>query len=112
MSIDRFYVREIEVLRADDATDRYGSTGHDWSSPRIDWMQGWVSQTSATEPQSDGRDPLDTSLILYLPIGAQIGGRDRVRLDRTVYEIEGQPHEAWTPNGPHHLEVTLREVAG
>lgn len=109
--IDRFYVREVEILEPTSTADRYGgSTLTYGTTGRL--VNGWLSQTSAVEPQSEGRDPLMTTLVLYLPVGTDITGRSQVIIEDTAYTVEGKPHEAWTPTGAHHLEVRLQEVDG
>ena len=111
--IDRFFVREVQIVTPVTAAsgDRYGSASVSFAAAGRTVM-GWVSQTSADEPQSDGRDPLITGLVLFLPTGTRITGRDRVILDDVTYTVEGTPHDAWSPAGSHHLEVRLQEVAG
>lgn len=110
--IDRFYVREVEILEPDTSgTDRYGSVEEDFATYGT-LVNGWVSQTSGEEPQNDGRDPLVTGLVLFLPAGTAITGRSRVIVGDATYTVEGQPHEAWSPAGAHHLEVRLQAVAG
>jgi hypothetical protein len=111
--IDRFFVREVQIVPPVTAgtADRYGSASVSFAGAGRT-VYGWVSQTGAEEPQSDGRDPLDTSLVLFLPEGTVITGRDRVILDDVTYTVEGSPHRAWRPSGEHHVEVRLREVAG
>ncbi len=111
MSIDRFYVRDVEIVEPSTTTDRYGGSTLTYAAAgRV--VQGWLSQTSATEPQQDGRDPLVTGLVLFLPIGTAITGRSQVIVDDHTYTVEGHPNEAWTPTGAHHLEVRLQEVVG
>lgn len=111
--IDRFFVRDVEIVEptVSATADRYGSESVSFASYGT-VVQGWLSQTSADEPQSEGRDPLVTGLVLYLPTGTAINGRCRVIIDGTTYTVEGKPHDAWTPSGSHHLEVQLQEVEG
>lgn len=112
MSIDRFYVREVEILPpAAGAADRYGSTSVTFPAAGTVVM-GWLSQTDQTEPQQDGRDPLVTGLVLFLPAGTEITGRHRVIIGEDTYTVEGQPHDAWSPSASHHLEVRLQKVEG
>jgi hypothetical protein len=111
--IDRFFVREVQIVPAvtSATADRYGSASVTFAAAGRTVM-GWVSQTAAEEPQSDLRDPLVTSLVLFLPPDTAITGRDRVILDDVTYTVEGTPHRAWRPSGEHHLEVRLQEVTG
>jgi hypothetical protein len=110
--IEKFFVRDVEILTAATTTDRYGDTVLSWTSPTVEDTKVWLAQNSATEPQGEGRDPLVTDLVLFLPTGTTIDGRNRVRIDGTTYTVEGRPRDAWTPGGSHHLEVNLQEVAG
>ena len=43
-----------------------------------------------------------------IPITAQ----NRVVIDGTVYEVDGEPNRAWTPRGEHHVEVKLKAISG
>lgn len=111
--IDRFFVREVQIVPAvtSATADRYGSeTVTHAAAGRT--VMGWTSQTGQAEPQSNLRDPLVTDLVLFLPAGTVITGRDQVILDDVTYTVEGSPHRAWQPSGEHHLEVRLQEVVG
>lgn len=109
--IERFFVREVQILSPTTSTDRYGGDTLTYGAAGPVVM-GWLSQTSNDEPQSEGRDPLVTGLVLFLPTGTDIDGRDRVIIDGTTYTVEGRPNDAWEPSGSHHLEVRLQEVVG
>jgi len=65
------------------------------------------SRTSDDETEGDRRA---TTLRLYLPPDVVLDGSDRVVKDGRTFEVEGSPYLARTPRGPHHWEVTLKEV--
>lgn len=111
MSIDRFFVRDIQIVEPSSSTDRYGSSALTYPAYGRD-VKGWLSQTGTAEPQQNARDPLVTDLVLFLPAGTAITGYSRVIIDDATYTVEGHPHEAWSPSGEHHLEVRLQEVTG
>lgn len=68
-----------------------------------------LSQTS-TDDNSGNGERRSTQLRLYVDADVEIDGNDRVVKDGRTFEVEGSPYLAATPRGPHHWEVTLREV--
>lgn len=59
------------------------------------------------------RDTVTTSLIAYVPAGAQIPATAQVRWGGRLYEVDGEPAAWSTPGGQqHHLEVRLKIVTG
>lgn len=111
MSIDRFFVRAVTIVRAGSGTDRYGNESLDWSAASSWVTKGWLARVDESEDQ-DGRDALISGWRLFLPVGTDVDGRDRVVIDGTTYELDGPPARPWTPDGEHHVECRLRLVEG
>jgi len=57
-----------------------------------------------------GGDRRVTGWRLYLAPDVTVTGGDRVESGGVIFEIEGDPWLAYTPRGPHHWEVELRQV--
>ncbi|MFF4779413.1 hypothetical protein ACFY05_42020 [Microtetraspora fusca] len=85
----------VTVLRAPLVPDRYGSQVRDWDSPArtsydgcavANWARGRVSEVHA-----DGRDPVVSDLIIYMPPGADVAAADRLEVRGEVYELVGEP---------------------
>lgn len=94
------------VLRAQTASDRYGNTAVD------SWVEvAWFAQCSIVRKNEteivDGRDTQITDWTARMPVGTQIGGRDRIRVGTTVYEAVGEP-----ATFPTHVHVDVRHVDG
>lgn len=111
MTIEGFFVRDVTIVRAGVTTDRYGNESTDWSAAASWATKGWLARADQSEDQ-DGRDALISGWVLRLPVGTDITGRDRVRVDGTTYELDGPPNRPWTPRGEHHVRCRLRLVEG
>lgn len=111
MSLTTFLIRPVTVVHPGETVDRYGNTMPDWEHPTTADTDGWLAQTSGSEDH-DRRDASLSGWSLYVPADVALASTDRVVIDTTTYELDGPPVDAWTPRGPHHLEATLRLVAG
>lgn len=103
----------VSVVRPATATDDYGNVTRDYgdAATRTE-ISAWMQQDRRTEPRDDGRDPLEQRWLLVAN-HADIQGRDRIEwTDHPTFEVEGPPEPAYTPAGYHHVEATLRVVAG
>lgn len=113
MSIEQFYIHDVTVKRAVTVTNRYNNSERVWANATETPLRGWKSQREATEPAEAGRPSVTvTQDILFVPADADIRAHDRVEVLDTEWDVDGVPHEAWTPRGLHHLEVKLRAVEG
>lgn len=111
MSLQRFLnSTPITILTASIDTDRYKNERVNWNGVQDEIATtGWLTQVASTE-QLGARDLVAADLKLYLSPDETISAADRVRIDGHHYEVDGQPHVAVTPSGPHHIEVLLRRV--
>lgn len=109
--IERFFVHEVEVLRAPSETDRYGDTRPDWAAATATTVSGWLTSVNTAEV-TDGREAISTEWSLSLPADVDIDAADRVRRGGATYEIVGDVEAAPTPAGTHHQVLRLRTVRG
>lgn len=111
MSIATLSVRDVVVMTAPLIGDRYGNAVFDWDHPTVRTIQGWVSQNSSLVTL-DHRVEVSTNTALVVAADAGITAYDRVEIDGETFTVDGEPHIAWTPRGPHHAEISLKRVAG
>ena len=109
--IERFFVHEVDIVRAPPETDRYGDTRPDWASATSTTVSGWLTSVNTTEI-TDGREAISTEWSLSLPADVDIDAADRVQRGAAIYEIVGDVEAAATPYGTHHQVVRLRSVHG
>lgn len=111
MSIASLSVRDVVVMTAPLIGDRYGDAIFDWDHPTVRTIKGWVSQT-ASLVTNDHRVGVSTNTSLVVAADEAITVYDRVEIDGETFTIDGDPHVAWTPRGPHHMEVSLKRWVG
>lgn len=112
MSLARLMDQPITILHAPTAANRYGGNDLDWANATTTDTVCWVNDIASTEVV-DGRDALVSHWHLYLPAGTAITGKDRVRIDGQLYEVDGPISTASRPGkGVHHLECHLLLVKG
>lgn len=73
---------------------------------------GCFWQPVSTAEQQAGADTVTFDAFLTMPAAADVEATDRIRFQGREYSIEGRPQLHHTPAGPHHYELTLREVKG
>lgn len=69
---------------------------------------GRLEQRSTND--QEGGDRRSTGSVLFLGPDEVVDGATQVLAGGRTFEVEGSPNLASTPRGPHHWEVTLREV--
>lgn len=112
MSLERLLrTRQVVIIRAARVEDPYGDVELDWANATRTVTTGWLSQGSSVELLV-ARDTVVTVSQVYLPKEADVDRQDRLEVDGELYDIVGKPNLAHSPRGPHHLEVTVREVLG
>lgn len=112
MTFSGLLVHEVTILRPNRLTDRYGNSSKDWAHVTETDAVGWVSQRAASEDRANGREAQLSEWVLFLDPDVDIVGGDRVTWEGLTFEVDGPPNPAWTPRGPHHLEVPLKVVEG
>lgn len=110
MLSETFTILPKTAVTGTGAADRYGNP--QWTWPTGATVAGRIEQTNTVE-RVDGRDTVITAYRLILFPAVTISAYDRVKdAAGKVYEVDGAPLVATSPRGPHHLEVSLRHVAG
>ena len=87
------YGEPVDVLSAGTTTDPYsGESRADWSSASEVAVDGvGVEPRPSQEPVQDARNAVTSGYTLYMPAGAQIDARSRVRVRGEVFEVLGEP---------------------
>lgn len=113
MTLGNMMVRDVTLMRPTYTTDRYGNSVADWSDAATIELRGWLGRQSASEEHGTrvGAGVEQWTLVLD-DVSESVATGDRVLVDAQTFEVDGPVLTAWTPRGPHHLEVTLRAVAG
>lgn len=107
-----FATQTVTVIRAAWVTER-GDEIADWTAATEHAVSGCRFQPGSTSEVHDNRDALVSSPVLFAPYDADLLARDRVRIDSTVYDVEGEPRRWQSPTGAlAHSEITLRRVDG
>lgn len=105
----------ITRVRPATSTDGYGDTTHDYGAgaTRTTGIPAWLQQDQRSEKYSDGRTPLE-QLWLLMTNERDIAAGDQIEwpAEDLTFTVEGEPEPTYTPAGFHHLEATLRIVAG
>jgi hypothetical protein len=106
--------RAIVRLRAPTVTNRYGDIEADWSAATTLPITGCALQpASSTEFTDPSRTAITTRWNLFAPPGTDLRAGDRVDVDGTVYEVDGQPLEWSSPGGNlDHVAAVLQRVEG
>ena len=109
MQVDRrlLWDKVTIVRRTQTGTDGGGNPTYGWADdPRP--VPANVQPASGSEDDS----PDDTTLLdmrrMWLLPDVDLSAGDRVRIDGTVWQVEGPPHRWTTAFGPHHLEAKLK----
>ncbi len=100
-------------IRPSLSTDANGNQVRNYTMPPAESkdMAAWLQQDNRKEPISEGRDPLE-QVWLLITNETDIQGYDRIVFGAQTFEVEGPPASVYTPAGFHHVEATLRAVAG
>lgn len=111
MTLTSIMVHSVTVVRAGTATDRYGNAEKDWTNATHTHAVAWIAQRNASEVLGN-REAQVGQWVGYFPEGVPIAGGDRVEWGDYTFEVDGPPHPAWSPRGPHHIEAQLLLVEG
>lgn len=103
---------QVTVVRPAVTVDSHGNQVYDYAAAATrTTVAGWMQQDRREEPRSDGREALEQRWLLVTN-HEDVQGRDRLEWSGPTFEVEGPPEPVHTPAGYHHLEATLRAVAG
>lgn len=70
-----------------------------------------VAPRYSDEPRTQGRNGVIVGQTLYAPPGADLQRHDKIDIDGTIYDIEGEPG-IWTGSRVGGVEAALRRTAG
>ncbi len=107
MSIDRFFVRDVDILHPALVASYGDAQREDYVDATVTRVKGWLHQLSESELQSATRDAKISTHVLRLPEGTDVLPVDRVRIDGQLFDVDGPPARVWTPGGEHHVKVSL-----
>lgn len=116
MTIRRYYILPVQVLRAPLVTNRYNPTvgaERDWPHAAVAWAgKGWLApKGSQAEDMADREQSVAFSWLFVPPAAAPLA-TDRVTISGQMYQVYGDPIAANTPLGLHHYEVRVMSVNG
>lgn len=60
----------------------------------------------------EGRDKRTTTFEVFLPPSAVLNGLSHIVWGSRRMAVDGEPHLAYDGDGPHHYEVTTKEILG
>lgn len=108
-----------DVIRPAILEDDYGNTVASWETPAaVTRISCWVQQNTRATDVADGRRALSSSFLLLTNDPAELfTGIERFLWLQApggpmLMELDGPGEAAYTLNGFHHSEVTLRRVDG
>lgn len=95
MIVDHLLVLTGTLTRTTDGdeTDAYNMPTEETTTAEV---RCWLTQANASD--TTGNANLQTEdLVVYLPGGTEVSGRDRLTVDGAVYEFTGPPWSAQNP---------------
>lgn len=111
MSIERFFVRPVIILNPAYTTDGYGNQIKDWGTATETNASVWLHQRHVDELLGN-REAQVSRWRVRAPLDTPLAGDSRIQHGDVLFEVDGPPHEAWTPDGAHHLVANLLVVEG
>lgn len=108
---DRLLVHDATWLIPGTTTDAYGGSAPDWDAATSTAIRCRLEQASRDETTDETRDALVQVWRMWAN-ETGIAGRDRVTALGLTFEVDGPPALVADGTGTHHVEATLRVVAG
>ncbi|MCY0923845.1 hypothetical protein OS965_37920 [Streptomyces sp. H27-G5] len=100
---------EVLVLRAGLTDTAYGKK-RDWAHASVVFKGlGNVQPDRSFEVRSPERETAQERILVYLPIGADVGSADRLRCGSQLYEVDGVP-SPWEHGSLRHVRVRAWRV--
>lgn len=75
-------------------------------------VSGCFWQPMSTDEQLGGQDTVTVVARVFMPPTTDIKATDQLEFESRRYAIDGRPELHHTPAGPHHYEVSLKDVEG
>lgn len=79
------------------------------ATPSTQDYRGWLQQKESVEVVG-ARTVVTSKPFLFLEPDAPLTSANRVRVNGSTYEVDGEPNLLRTPRGPHHWEADLLRV--
>ena len=107
--IDQLLTVAVDLFAPTFTEDAHGNQAASFSDATA--TTGWIAPTSTSELLEE-RDGETVDAVLFLRADEAITGDYEVEASSRRFRVVGSPLHIRTPNGPHHIEARLREVAG
>jgi len=105
----------VTILRyTEGAVDAFGNPAASWVADTTTYpgrLRRTPDRTSESEIPSAGERGV-TSWTLYMEGSVPLSPRDRVQVEGTTYELDGDPYYVYGSRDVHHLEARLRGFGG
>jgi hypothetical protein len=101
--------RVTVVRRTEIGQDRYGNAEFAWTD--VAEYRGRLIYPSGSE-ETTRRDAQKFGAAVILPPGADVNGRDRLRVWQSVWEVDGPPLPQRQAFGPGLLKVRVKAWEG
>ena len=108
---ERLLLSEATWLVPGSSSDMYGNTLPDWDTATSTTTRVRLEQLTRDEQSDETRDALVATFKMFTN-ETGIRGRDRITIGGITYEVDGPPDLVTDRAGTHHLEATVRWVAG
>lgn len=111
MSFLGLLVHDVWIVTAGLGDDIYNNVEADWGATATRTAsKAWVTQVGTAEDSNDRQTPA-ARWVCFLPAGTAVSFTNRIEWGDYAFEVDGLPHQAWTPAGVHHIQVPLRFAA-
>lgn len=111
MMVDQYLVLDGTLTRTTDGDpDAYNVPTEETTTSTV---RCWLTQANASESTRDANQQTE-NVVIYLPAGTQVTGRDRITIDGATFEFQGPP---WSAVNPLHggavafVQADARRVA-
>jgi len=101
----------VTILRyTEGAVDAFGNAAASWVADATTYP-GRLRRTSEAEVPAAGERGV-ASWTLYMEGSVPLSSRDRVQVEGSTYELDGDPYYVYGSRDVHHLEARLRGFGG
>lgn len=111
MMVDQYLVLDGTLTRTTDGDpDAYNVPTEETTTSTV---RCWLTQANATESTRDANQQAE-DVVVYLPAGTAVTGRDRITIDGATFEFQGP---AWAAANPLYggavafVQASARRVA-
>ena len=112
MSFNSLLIHTVGISkRTTGTTDRYGNEVVTYAAPvntaaRVEQLTG---QSQSVELLRD-RDTRLTWFRVFLPVGTDVAGLDRIIWGTRTLEVDGEPDTLYNSVGAHHMTAMVKEM--